>query len=346
MKWFSVMMVLLISVCLVQADELPLVWVVTTGGTIAEKIDPETGAAVPAVSGDDLLKAVPALDKVARIKVFELCNIDSSHMTPEQWNALSIKVDELLAAPETRGVVVTHGTDTMAEGAFYLEMTLKSDKPVVVVGAMRNASESSPDGPANIMNAVVQVCSDQAKDWGVTVTLNNYINSAWSVKKMHTTNLQTFESGPHGYLGMITGGQVLRYHDKRKHGKFPALTTHFPNVFAITTFAGDDGSLIASAVASGAEGLVIQGVGAGNVNEDVCGAIKDALQKNIPVIITTRPTWGPVVPAYGDVGGGADLQKNGAVLGHELDLFKSRLLLMLALAQPDFSVEKLKAVYP
>ena len=118
----------LIAVCLLilsllagisSAQKLPLVWIISTGGTIAEKINPETGAAVPAVSGNDLMKAVPGLAKVARIKVFELCNIDSSHMTPEIWRKLALKVNEVITNSEVKGVVVTHGTDTMAEGAFF-----------------------------------------------------------------------------------------------------------------------------------------------------------------------------------------------------------------------------------
>lgn len=322
------------------AADLPLVWVVSTGGTIAEKIDPATGAAVPAVTGADLVKAVPGLDKTARIKVFPLCNIDSSHMTLEIWKKLALKVNELLADPGVKGVVVTHGTDTMAEGAFFLELTVTSKKPVVFVGAMRNASDLSPDGPANIMNAVLQVTSGNAADWGVTVTLNNYVNSAWHVKKTDSTNVQTFDSGPHGYLGYIIMGKVLRYHDQVRRLKFP-IPEKLPKVVPLTTFAGDDGSLIRRAVADGARGLVIEAVGSGNVNPEVTAAIKEALAKKIPVVITTRVEWGGVVPAYGDVGGGADLKKLGAVLGGEIDIFKARILLTLALARKDFSLKKL-----
>ena len=327
-----------------QAEELPLVWVVSTGGTIAERIDPATGAAVPAVTGDDLIKAVPDLAKAARIKVYPLCNIDSSHMTPEIWKKLSLKVNKLLADPEVKGVVVTHGTDTMAEGAFFLELTAAPKKPVVFVGAMRNASQLSPDGPANIMNAVIQICSDEAADWGVTVTLNNYVNSAWYVKKTQSTNPQTFVSGPHGYLGYIIMGKVQRLNNQPRTLKFP-IPEKLPNVVPLSTFAGDDGSLIRHAIAEGARGLVIEAVGSGNVNPEVTGAIKEALAKKIPVIITTRVEWGGVVPAYGDVGGGEYLEKMGAVLGGQLDTDKARLLLMLALAQGDFSVEKLKTYF-
>ncbi|MCF8083601.1 MAG: asparaginase [Deltaproteobacteria bacterium] len=329
---------------LAQAKALPLVWIVSTGGTIAEKINPKTGAAVPAVTGKDLIQAVPGLNQVARIKVFPLCNIDSSHMTPEIWRKLALKVNTLLAGPEVRGVVVTHGTDTMAEGAFFLELTVKPQKPVVFVGAMRNASELSPDGPANIMNAVIQVCSDEAAGWGTTVTLNNYINSAWYVKKTESTDVQTFESGPHGYLGTVVNARVQRYQDQDRVLKFPIPDT-LPKVVALTTFAGDDGALIRHALKTGTKGLVVEGVGSGNVNPDVRAAIQQALDRDVPVVITTRVQWGGVVPEYGDVGGGADLKKLGAVLGGEIDTYKARLLLMLALAQPDFSKEQLQSYF-
>jgi len=347
MKLFPVVLLLvsfLFPSAAPSAEELPLVWIVSTGGTIAERINPATGAAVPAVSGADLIKAVPDLAKVARIKVFSLCNIDSSHMTPEIWRKLALKVNELLADPEVKGVVVTHGTDTMAEGAFFLELSVTSKKPVVFVGAMRNASDLSPDGPANIMNAVIQVCSPESAGWGVTVSLNNYINSAWYVKKTESTNPQTFVSGPHGYLGYVLMGKVQRNNDQPRVLKFP-IPDKLPKVIPLTTFAGDDGSLIRQAIKEGAKGLVVEGVGSGNVNPDVTAAIKEALAKKIPVIITTRVEWGGVVPAYGDIGGGEYLEKMGAVLGGQIDTFKAHLLLMLAVAQDDFTTEKLKSYF-
>lgn len=341
---FFFLLISLLYSNILSAKKLPLVWIISTGGTIAEKINPKTGAAVPAVSGADLMKAVPGLSDIARIKVFPLCNIDSSHMTPEIWRKLALKINEVITNSDVKGVVVTHGTDTMAEGAFFIELTVASKKPVVFVGAMRNASELSPDGPANIMNAVIQVCSPNSANWGVTVTLNNYINSAWYVKKTQSTDVQTFVSGPHGYLGYIMMGKVLRYNDQNRTLKF-AIPEKLPDVVPLTTFAGDDGSLIRYAIEKGAKGLVIEAVGSGNVNPKVCAAIKFAINQKIPVIITTRVEWGGVVPAYGDIGGGEDLEKIGAVLGGQLDLFKARLLLLLAMSQSDFSIEKLKSCF-
>lgn len=343
---------LTLSVCFVLLSlfaepsraDLPTVAIVTTGGTIAEKTDPKTGGAVPALSGKDLLEAVPELGKVANIKVINYSNIDSSQMTPELWAGLSRTVDKLLEDPSIKGAVVTHGTDTMAEGAYFLDLTLKSDKPVVFVGAMRDASDVSPDGPANILNAVIQVCSPEARDWGVTVTLNQYINSARNVRKTNSTNVQTFNSGEEGYLGYIAMGKVIRYNGRPPRQRFQ-LPEKLPKVAFLSTFAGDDGSFVRYAVDGGAEGIVVEGVGAGNVNAEVYKAIEYALEKGVAVVITTRVYHGGVFPIYGDQGGGETLQKRGAILGGNLTGPKARILLMLALPQAKGDNARLKASF-
>lgn len=324
--------------------ELPTVVIVTTGGTIAEKADPKTGAAVPAVSGKELIEAVPRLGEIANIEVISVCNIDSSQMTPEIWAKVSKTVDERLADPKVKGAVVTHGTDTMAEGAYFLELTLKSDKPVVFVGAMRDASDVSPDGPANILNAVTQAISEEAKDWGVTVTLNQYVNAARNVVKTNSTNVQTFDSGEKGYLGYIAMGKVIRYNSAPAKQKF-LIPGSLPDVTFLSTFAGDDGALVRFAVDHGAKGIVIDAVGAGNINAKVYEAVKDAMSKGIVVVVTTRVYNSGVWPMYGDQGGGETLEKAGAILGGDLTGPKARLLLMLAIAKEKGSVSKIKEYF-
>ncbi|MDD5173363.1 MAG: asparaginase [Candidatus Omnitrophica bacterium] len=324
--------------------DLPKVVIVATGGTIAEKTDPKTGGAVPAVSGKDLIEAVPGLGKIANIEVVNLCDIDSSQMTPEIWARLSKTVDERLAEAGVKGVVVTHGTDTMAEGAYFLSLTLKSDKPVAFVGAMRDVSDVSPDGPANILNAVIQVCSEEAKDWGVTVTLNEYINSARNVVKTNSTNVQTFDSGEKGYLGYIAMGKVIHYNDAPARQRLP-IPDKLPDVIFLSTFAGDDGSLVRFAVDRGAKGIVIDAVGAGNVNAKVYEAVKYAIAKGVVVVITTSVYHSGVWPMYGDQGGGETLEKNGAILGGDLPGAKARLLLMLAIAKEKGNVDEIKKYF-
>ena len=325
------------------ADQLPLVVVVTTGGTIAEKADPKTGALVPAVSGADLLGAVPGLDKLARLEVQEFSNIDSSHMTPYLWAGLSRQVAQILARPEVAGVVITHGTDTMAQAAFFLDVTLAPAKPVVMVGAMRGASDLSPDGPANIYGAVLQAASPLARGWGVTVTLNQYVWAARCVEKTRTSTVQTFDCGWRGYLGTIMGGRLLPYNQRPAQPHLP-LPERMARTPLLTTFPGDDGSLIRAAVNQGAQGLVIEALGQGNVNPLVFAAVKEALAAGVTVVITSRVPYEPVAAGYGDVGGGAQLKEAGAILSRELRGPKARLLLMLALPQVK-DRDKLRALF-
>ena len=265
-------------------------------------------------------------------------------MTPELWAKLSKKVDEVLNDPKIKGAVVTHGTDTMSEGAYFLELTVKSEKPVVFVGAMRDASDLSPDGPANILNAVIQACSPEAKNWGVTVSLNQYVNGARDVRKTQTSNVQTFNSGEKGYLGYINMGKVIKFNEKSKRQKF-SIPDQLPNVVILSDYAGSEGSFIRHAVDSGVDGIVVEAVGAGNVNKEMNDAIKYALKKNIPVVITTRVYHGKVLPVYADQGGGNNLQEEGAILGNDLVTAKARLLLMLAIPKANGDKEKLKSFF-
>ena len=335
-------LLLFLSFSQALAQELPLVVIVSTGGTISMKTEAGEGA-VPELTGETLVKSVPGLDKAARIRVVDLCKIDSSRMTTGIWSKLSRTVDQALADPEVAGVVVTHGTDTMAEGAFFLDCTLKSDKTVVFTGAMRDASSLGAEGPLNLLNAVLIASSPQGKGWGVVVCLNDYINSARYVTKRHTSNVQAFDSGPKGCLGYIAGGQVQRWSDRPPRVRV-GLREDLPRVPLISTFADADGALVRFAVDQGAKGLVVEALGAGNVNEHVFEAVKYALAKGVPVVITSRVVDGGVWPVYGGAGGGAALEKAGCIMGGDLPAPKARLLLMLALAQKAGN-DELKALF-
>lgn len=339
------MAVLLAGSAPAQADSLPRVVIVTTGGTIAEKYDPSTGGVVPAVSGEDLIDAVPGLDDIAEIEVVDFCNIDSSQMTPSIWRDLSASVEDILERHDVHGVVVTHGTDTMAEGAFFLETTLESTKPVAFAGSMRSGSDLSPDGPANLYNAVVLVCSQEAADWGVTVTLNQYVNSARHAVKDNTTNVQTFDSGGYGYLGYIVGDRVIPYNAVLEETYLP-LPDSLPDVPVLFSYSGDDGRFIRYAVDNGAAGLVVVGVGAGNVNSSVFEAIEYALERNVPVVAASRVRYGEPHALYGDTGGGSSLVQAGVLLSGDLSPYKARLLLMIALAQPEWDPGLLAGLFP
>lgn len=324
---------------------LPAVAVVTTGGTIAEKVDPRTGGAVPAVAGSELVQAVPGLASVANVGVLEFSNVDSSQMSPETWARLARVVGELLARPEVAGVVVTHGTDTMAEGAYFLDLVLDSPKPVVFTGAMNDASSPYPDGPGNLLEAVTLAGSEQARGWGVVLLLNHYVNAARDARKTHTTNVQTFESGEKGYLGYVFQGRVTRFRDRGPRLCLP-LPEKLPRVVLLATYAGDDGRLVRQAVTDGAKGLVIAGLGAGNVNAATFAAVRQALAKGVVVLVAPAVPHGAAVPLYGGEGGGKTLADQGCLFAGDLDGHKARILLQLGLARHGRDLPALRTLFP
>jgi len=194
-------------------------------------------------------------------------------------------------------------------------------------------------------NAVLLVCSPQADGWGVTVTLNQYINSARHVVKDNTTNVQTFDSGGYGYLGYIVADRVIPYNEIPVNTYLP-LPDELPDVPLFFSFSGDDGRYIRYAVDNGANGLVVVGVGAGNVNSNVFRAIQYACDRDIPVVVASRVRYGEAHALYGDQGGGSSLVNAGALLAGDLSPYKARLLLMLALAQPVMTDEVLHELFP
>src|SRR5262249_48360049 len=184
-----------------RAPNLPVVRLIATGGTIAMKIDPIKKAPVPAISGEELVATVPEIAKVARIEVQNLSNVPSDYMDPDRWVQLQRAVTEALARPEVAGVIVSHGTDTLEETAWFLDLTVAGDKPIVLIGAQRNASESDFDGPRNLLNAA-RICVDPgARGKGAMIALNNNINAARDAVKTHTSDVETFKSGDLGFLG-------------------------------------------------------------------------------------------------------------------------------------------------
>ncbi|CAO4147175.1 putative L-asparaginase [Methylorubrum aminovorans] len=310
--------------------EPPRIAVVATGGTIAMKLDPTTHAPVPALSGADLVTAVPKLKDIATIEVTEFSNVPSDYMGPDRWPALSRRIDALLADPGIRGAIVLHGTDTLDQTAYFLDLTLKSDKPVVLVGAQRNASDADADGPRNLLNAARQILADGAVGQGVTVTLNHRINAAREVRKTHTSNVETFNSGEAGILGYVDEDRVVFGRRSLRRQTLP-LPERMPRVDLVAMYAGADGSQVRHAAESGAEAIVVEAYGWGNVNAEMHDAIADVIAKGVPVIVATKVADGRALPVYGFKGGGNTLRKAGAVFAGDLTPDKARILTLLAL---------------
>jgi L-asparaginase len=325
-------------------NQLPVCKMIATGGTIAMKIDPVKQAPVPAISGEDLIATVPEIANVARIEVENLFNVPSDYMDPERWQGLQKAVVAALERPEVAGVIVSHGTDTLEETAYFLDLTVNSPKPIVLIGAQRNASESDFDGPRNLLNAARICVSPQATENGAMVALNNQINAAREVTKSHTSDVETFKSGDFGFLGVADHDRVIFYRSPNRRQYIPLTQETLPYVEIVPMYGGADGALVRAAVNAGAKGIVIQALGWGNVNIPMYEAIVEAIEKGAVVVISTRVPNGRVLPVYGFQGGGKTLKEAGAVFADNLSPQKARILLMLAL-QDTAKPEEIQALF-
>jgi len=336
---FKVILLLIVIFCLVPcllvgaaiAQTKPVVVFLATGGTIAMKIDPIKHAPVPAISGEDLLATVPEVAKYATVEVKNISNISSDYMDPARWTSLTREATAALARPEVAGVIVSHGTDTLEETGYWLDLTVDSQKPIVLIGAQRNASESDFDGPRNLLNAVRIAIDPQSKGKGAMIAMNNQINAAREATKTHTSSVETFKSGDFGFLGAVDFDRIVYWRTPVRRQHVPIKTDNMPYVEIVVMYGGADGYLVKAALDHGAKGLVVQGLGWGNVNQAMFAAIKDAISKGVPVVITSRVPNGRVLPNYGFEGGGKTLADAGAVMGDDLSAQKARILLMLLL---------------
>ena len=315
------------------AQKLPTVAVLSTGGTIASKHDPSKGGYVPALSGNDLVSAVPAINKIAQIQVEQISNIASNNMTPAIWVRLAGRVNELLARPEIAGIVITHGTDTMEETAYYLDLTTVSMKPVILVGAQRAASDPDSDGSRNLLDAVRVAVASESVSKGVMVVMNGQINAARDVTKTNTSQVETFRGLEFGALGVVDVEKVRFYRAPLRRQTFPVESqTQLKRVDIVMNYAGADGLLIRSLVRDGSvQGIVIAGLGLGDVTALMFDAIQEARARGIPVVISTRVPTGRIFPLGADKGGALNLKRIGCVLADNLSPQKARILLMLAL---------------
>ena len=311
------------------------VTVLATGGTIAGAQAPSGGYGYKSGSFDikQLISAVPNLDKLAVITGEQVVNIGSQDMNNEVWLKLAKRLGDVVNSPETDAVLITHGTDTVEETGYFLNLVTKTTKPIVMVGSMRPATAISADGPGNLYNGVATAISPGAQGRGVMVVLNDQIDYARNVVKMNTTDVQTFESINRGPAGVINTGAITWFAmpDKRQ-----GMTSEFsvdgltalPRVDIIYANAGMHTDLIDAAVKAGAKGLVIAGVGDGNMTGPALDRIAAAAKAGVVVVRSTRLPSG-IVYRNNEV----DDDKLGLVASGELNPPKSRVLLMLALTK-------------
>jgi L-asparaginase len=334
--WLTMSLLLLLMMCVCAfGQELPKVVVLSTGGTIASKQDPVKGGYVPALSGEDLVAAVPAIKKIAQIQVEQISNIPSPEMTPEIWLHLAGRVNELLAEPEIVGIVVTHGTDTLEETAYFLDLTTVSVKPVILVGAQRPASDSDSDGPRNLLDAIRVAITPEAASKGVMVVMNGQISAARDVTKTNTNRVETFRGLEFGQLGVADTEKVRFYRAPLRRQTFAVDSrTQLGRVDIVMSYAGADGVVIRWLLRDDTvQGFVVAGTGLGDVSESMFDAIQQARERGIPVVISTRVPTGRVFPLGAANGSALSLKKIGCVLADDLSPQKARILLMLALTK-------------
>lgn len=304
--------------------------IVFTGGTISMRYDPAAGGPVPMLSGQEILEHVPGLDRIAECTTTDFSRLAGPHMTPSRMLELSRMVSAQLADERVDGVVITHGTDTLEETAYLLDLVLQSDKPVVFVGALRNSSEPGWDGPANLRAAVRVAADSGVRGLGVLVVMNNQVLSAADATKTHTESVDAFQGRDFGPLGIVDTDRIIisRHSVVREH--IPATQLE-ERVEIVKLSAGSDGRLVRHTIEDGARGLVIEGLGCGNVPVTALGEVERAIHTGMPVVITSRCARGRVLDTYAYEGAGKQLKRLGAILGGLLPSHKARIKLMLLL---------------
>ncbi len=309
--------------------------ILATGGTIAgvQPKEGEAGYKSGAVSIDSLVKAAPGLEKLARIDGEQIASIGSQDMNDFVWVKLAKTAAELLAKPDVDGIVVTHGTDTLEETAYFLSLVLKSDKPVVLVGSMRPSTELSAEGPSNLYNAMALAADPAARGRGVLVVANDTAHAARFIQKTNTTSVQTFVSVGRGPVAEVLKGTKTVY-------LLPASLTAskgffnttgidaMPRVDIVYAHEGVDAAPVKAAVAAGAKGIVLAGVGDGNATKEMIDALVDAAKAGVVVVRSTRVGSG-IVRRNIEVND----DKLGFVAGLDLNPQKARVLLRLGLTK-------------
>lgn len=305
-----------------KQNKLPLVKVVATGGTIANTPSGRLHAG-------EVADAIPELEKIARLEVEEIVRVASSAITVENWLTLARRITEILAEPDVAGVVVTHGSNTVEETAYFLSLTVKSEKPVVLTAAQRQFTTLSSDSPKNFLQAVRVAASIEARGKGALVVTNDMIHAARDVSKNISTRVETYSSRDLGALGFVDDDRVTFYSLPVKRHTLatpfdPARLTSLPRVDIIYTYADSDGALIHAAVAHGAEGIVIAGFPTGAATPAMDGAVRELVARGIPVVMTNRGGMGRVFDKRA-------AEARPFIWGDNLTPVKARVLLMLAL---------------
>jgi len=308
----------------------PRITTLFTGGTISMTHSARDGSAVPTLTGEDIQAAVPGLTDRFDIECIQFGHFPGPHMTLDRMLELH-RATQAAIARGAQGVVIAHGTDTLEESAFFLDVLHRGNQPVVFVGAMRTKDELSWDGPVNLFGACLVAGDEKTRGRGVLVTMNNTIHAASEVTKTYTEAIDTFVTPDYGSLGMVELGRVMFHRDPLRRVSCPE-PGRLPRVDLVEAAAGSDGTILRAAANSGAEGLVVAAMGRGNLPPLMADALAEVIASGVPVVVTSRCWGGRVAPVYGYAGGGARLVEAGAIFSPWLGALKARIALCLGLA--------------
>lgn len=308
--------------------------VVFNGGTISMKIDEKIKAAVPGLTGEEIMAMVTGVEEFAEIETYSFSSKPSPHMSIDDMLELSKFIENIINREDIDGVVLTHGTDTLEETAYFLDLTINTEKVIVVTGAMRSSSELGYDGPFNLETSICTAISEEAKGRGVLVCFNGELNSAAEVTKVNSMALNAFKTPNFGPIGIVDDNKVLFYRKTKKHKVYEVDSINV-EVALIKVVVGMKSDFIEYAIQKGYKGIVIEALGRGNVPPDMIKGIKEALKKEIPVVIVSRCFEGRVHESYGYEGGGKMLKDLGVFFEESMPGQKARIKLIVALSCND-----------
>lgn len=307
-----------------------------TGGTISMKMN-ETGAVLPNEK-NPLLGVSEQLAKYACIDEMEVFNYPSPHITPKEMLELRNVLVKYATEHPVDGIVITHGTDTLEETAYFLDLTTKYDFPIVLTGAMRSSNELGADGVYNLVEAVRVACSEEARDKGVLVVMNDEIHQAFNITKTSTSSVNTFQSPQYGPIGLVTK-KMVHIQQAPVNRRYVEVDSIEKRVALFKVYAGMERDLLEAILTLGYDGVVLEGLGQGNVPPDVAIGIKKLIDANIPVILVSRCFNGIAEGVYGYEGGGKSLENMGVIFANGINGQKARLKLLIGLNQEDAPID-------
>lgn len=302
-----------------------------TGGTISMS-EGADGKVSPSTK-NPLLAALETLSHPAELHQEAIFNIPSPHITLGHWQQLKIRIEKAVHEEYFDGIVITHGTDTLEETAYFLDLSLSVNVPIAITGAMRSSNELGADGLINLQSAILVALCPQSCNKGVLVVMNDEIHNAKFVTKTHTTNVATFQTPTFGPCGLVTKNRVVYFQHLDNYERYPISTIKKANIQIVKAYVGMDSFLLQQLAQSKCDGVVIEGFGAGNLPPSCLEGLNALVEADIPVVLVSRAFNGITQDVYDYIGGGKQLKQKGIIFTTGLSGQKARIKLMVLLNQ-------------